>query len=101
MSRSDEAPLAFWWRRRPDPFEAVRTAIRSRLSRKLTEQRKRLKDEGRFPFEGGWHSREEIAQRREESWTKDRERMIDVLALLGGGFGFVVVLVLILIYLLG
>ncbi len=90
--------MAFRSKRKPHPFEVIRATIRAHLYPKLAKRVEQFKHDERFPFEGGWYSRTEILLWREEMQKRDRERLINVLALFGMGGGFAILLVLILLF---
>jgi hypothetical protein len=61
------------------PYNAYRSLVRTRMYTKLSKERDQLKQEGKFPFEGGWLSETEVLERRDELKRRDRELCWDLM----------------------
>lgn len=88
-------------RRAPQhPYDAYRSLLRARLYSKLSKEKDELKQEGRFPFEGGWLSEAEVQQRLDLLKRRDRELRWDLLLCFLAAAAFITVLFLFLRYVL-
>ena len=81
-------------RQKLHPYDEYRRLIRTHWYPKLSKKCDRLKQEGKFPFEGGWYSETEIAEKRDHLRKRDRELLADMVVLFGTGIGLFALLIL-------
>lgn len=87
-------------RQKIHPYDEYRRLIRTHWYPKLSKKCDRLKQEGKFPFEGGWYSEAEIAEKREALRRRDRELLADMVVLFGAGIGLIALMVLFIFFFL-
>jgi len=79
------------------PYEAYRRLIRSSLIPKLSKRCDVLKEEGKLPFEGGWFTEEQIAEKRKDMKRRDREVLFGLAFVVMAAIAFIGFLFLLLL----
>lgn len=64
-----------------DEIEIYRRYARRRILQVLALERKKMKEEGRYPFEFGWYTIEEINKLQQDRKRRDRALFLDLLVL--------------------
>lgn len=79
-----------------DETEIYRRYARGRIFHLLALERKKMKEEGRYPFDFGWYTIEEIIKLQQDRKRRDRALFVDLLVLFAvisffilGLFGFI------------
>ena len=88
------------FRSKPRVEETFRLAARRRFRAEIERVRLEKQKGGRFPFEGGWKSLEEIEALRDEMVRRDRRIFYQLLALFFLMAAFIVFLTVLTFYIL-
>jgi hypothetical protein len=77
---------------KPHPKSEYRRLVRSYLYPRLSRDCEQFKEQGKFPFEGGWYSEEDIIRLRIELKNRNRERLFGLILVFGLGVTVLTVL---------